>query len=229
MSSKYVIPKWEGRGGERLQRSVSVDVLPICSDVTLGREGRVPAGHATANDGNVNNEPRETYAYDNVYSQSDYSVNSGNVDDRMGQNTYNTSQSTAHGEQRTTCQPSDIISVLLLSFTQNFFLAPETARDSCAPFLQRCFMVDKDMSEINALKEVFPDSDILICWYNVLQAIVRWLMKTDSGVSGPTNSSTRAQILDFFEKMKAYAMVWFLFVCFYLMRTFLQKIPIDSF
>eukprot|EP00064_Thunnus_orientalis_P006291 superscaffoldBa00000650_g6307 len=30
-------------------------------------------------------------------------------------------------------------------------------------------MVDKDMSEINALKEVFPDPDILICWYHVLQ------------------------------------------------------------
>ncbi len=32
-------------------------------------------------------------------------------------------------------------------------------------------MVDKDMSEINALNEVFPESDVLLCWYHVLQVI----------------------------------------------------------
>ncbi|KAI2645117.1 Protein FAR1-RELATED SEQUENCE 8 [Labeo rohita] len=35
----------------------------------------------------------------------------------------------------------------------------------------RCFMVDKDMSEINALNEVFPKSDVLLCWYHVLQVM----------------------------------------------------------
>jgi len=30
-------------------------------------------------------------------------------------------------------------------------------------------MVDKDMSEINALNDVFPESDVLLCWYHVLQ------------------------------------------------------------
>ncbi|XDV36723.1 hypothetical protein PO909_006453 [Leuciscus waleckii] len=67
----------------------------------------------------------------------------------------------------------------------------------------RCFMVDKDMSEINALNDVFPESDVLLCWYHVLQAVVRWLMKSDSGVSGPQNSSIRKEIIDYFKKMKA--------------------------
>ncbi|RXN27183.1 PT0181Ig heavy chain V region 99A precursor - goldfish [Labeo rohita] len=70
----------------------------------------------------------------------------------------------------------------------------------------RCFMVDKDMSEINALNAVFPESDVLLCWYHVLQAVVRWLMKSDSGVSGLHSSNTRREILDSFKKMKACAM-----------------------
>lgn len=92
-------------------------------------------------------------------------------------------------------------------------------------------MVDKDMSEINALNEVFPESDVLLCWYHVLQviwifnmniykkipvslikiiiihykssgsqAVVRWLMKSDSGVSGPHSSNTRREVLDSFKK-----------------------------
>ncbi|RXN07451.1 hypothetical protein ROHU_032371 [Labeo rohita] len=72
--------------------------------------------------------------------------------------------------------------------------------------LLKCFMVDKDMSEINALNAVFPESDVLLCWYHVLQAVVRWLMKSDSGVSGPHSSNTRREILDSFKKMKACAM-----------------------
>ncbi|KAG1933834.1 hypothetical protein F2P79_020360 [Pimephales promelas] len=69
--------------------------------------------------------------------------------------------------------------------------------------LLKCFMVDKDMSEINALNDVFPESDVLLCWYHVLQAIVRWLMKSDSSVSGPQRSSIRKEIIDYFKKMKA--------------------------
>jgi len=99
-------------------------------------------------------------------------------------------------------------------------------------------MVDKDMSEINALNDVFPESDVLLCWYHVLQvrhffplkycilihnvndtciiryicpgsqAIVRWLMKSDSSVSGPQRSSIRKEIIDYFKKMKACPMVF---------------------
>uniref|UniRef100_A0A8C2CFP9 MULE transposase domain-containing protein n=1 Tax=Cyprinus carpio TaxID=7962 RepID=A0A8C2CFP9_CYPCA len=61
-------------------------------------------------------------------------------------------------------------------------------------------MVDKDMSEINALNDVFPESDALLCWYH---AVVRWLMKSDSGVSRPQHSSIRKEIIDYFKKMKA--------------------------
>lgn len=81
----------------RLVLSASVGVLPISSDIMLEREGFVPAGLSAVNDNNVNNGPRESCAYDNVYSQSGYNVNSGSVNDRMGQNTYNANQSTAHG------------------------------------------------------------------------------------------------------------------------------------
>ncbi|XP_056587061.1 uncharacterized protein LOC130407814 isoform X4 [Triplophysa dalaica] len=66
----------------------------------------------------------------------------------------------------------------------------------------RCFMVDKDMCEINALRRVFPESDILLCWYHVMQAVVRWLSKTDSGVSGLSNTDVRTEIVSFIRKMK---------------------------
>ncbi|CDQ90451.1 unnamed protein product [Oncorhynchus mykiss] len=54
-------------------------------------------------------------------------------------------------------------------------------------------MVHKDMCEINALKQVFPESDVLLCWYHILQlaAVIPWLKKTDSGVSGPTNKDSK--------------------------------------
>ncbi|XP_055070281.2 uncharacterized protein [Misgurnus anguillicaudatus] len=66
----------------------------------------------------------------------------------------------------------------------------------------RCFMVDKDMCEINALRKVFSESDILLCWYHVMQAVVRWLTKTDSGVSGSSNIDVRTEIVSFVKKMK---------------------------
>lgn len=30
-------------------------------------------------------------------------------------------------------------------------------------------MVDKDMKEIAAIREIFPDADVLLCWFHVLQ------------------------------------------------------------
>lgn len=59
-----------------------------------------------------------------------------------------------------------------------------------------------DMCEINALRKVFPESAILLCWYHVMQAIVRWLSKTDSGISGPSNTDVRTEIISFIRKMK---------------------------
>ncbi|KAL0965908.1 hypothetical protein UPYG_G00287670 [Umbra pygmaea] len=63
-------------------------------------------------------------------------------------------------------------------------------------------MVDKDICEMNALRKVFPESDILLCWYHVMQAVIRWLSKTDSGVSGPSNTDVRTEIISFIRKMK---------------------------
>ncbi|XP_048035534.1 uncharacterized protein LOC125261036 isoform X2 [Megalobrama amblycephala] len=80
-------------------------------------------------------------------------------------------------------------------------IALQQLRRVC-PTAPRCFMVDKDMCEINASRKVFPESDILLCWYHVMQAIVRWLSKTDSGISGPSNTDVRTQIISFIRKMK---------------------------
>ncbi len=30
-------------------------------------------------------------------------------------------------------------------------------------------MVDKDQAEINAIRKVFNESDVLLCWYHVTQ------------------------------------------------------------
>ncbi|XP_062378161.1 uncharacterized protein LOC134067101 [Sardina pilchardus] len=64
-------------------------------------------------------------------------------------------------------------------------------------------MVDKDYAEINALSSIFPESHILLCWYHVLQAVQRWLSKTESGVHGPSNLNIRKDIISFFCKLKA--------------------------
>uniref|UniRef100_A0A3Q4G473 MULE transposase domain-containing protein n=1 Tax=Neolamprologus brichardi TaxID=32507 RepID=A0A3Q4G473_NEOBR len=64
-------------------------------------------------------------------------------------------------------------------------------------------MVDKDFAEINALQKVFPESAILLCWYHVLQAVNRWLSKSESGVHGLSNTQKRNEIISFFCKLKA--------------------------
>uniref|UniRef100_A0A3P8PCI2 Transposase n=1 Tax=Astatotilapia calliptera TaxID=8154 RepID=A0A3P8PCI2_ASTCA len=64
-------------------------------------------------------------------------------------------------------------------------------------------MVDKDFAEINALQKVFPESAILLCWYRVLQAVNRWLSKSESGVHGLSNTQKRNEIISFFCKLKA--------------------------
>ncbi|XP_076864185.1 uncharacterized protein LOC143516460 [Brachyhypopomus gauderio] len=67
----------------------------------------------------------------------------------------------------------------------------------------RCFMVDKDQRQINALRKVFHESDILLCWYHVTQAMMRWLSRGESGVSGADNAETRQGIMQFFTKLKS--------------------------
>ncbi|KAG9273244.1 hypothetical protein AMEX_G12351 [Astyanax mexicanus] len=69
----------------------------------------------------------------------------------------------------------------------------------------RCFMVDKDLCEINGLRAVFPESDVLLCWYHVMQAVVRWISKTESGVSGFSNGDIKKDIISFFSKLKSCA------------------------
>uniref|UniRef100_A0AAX7VUA0 ZSWIM1/3 RNaseH-like domain-containing protein n=1 Tax=Astatotilapia calliptera TaxID=8154 RepID=A0AAX7VUA0_ASTCA len=71
------------------------------------------------------------------------------------------------------------------------------------PTSPRAFMVDKDFAEINALQKVFPESAILLCWYHVLQAVNRWLSKSESGVHGLSNTQKRNEIISFFCKLKA--------------------------
>uniref|UniRef100_A0A8B9GYU7 MULE transposase domain-containing protein n=1 Tax=Astyanax mexicanus TaxID=7994 RepID=A0A8B9GYU7_ASTMX len=42
-------------------------------------------------------------------------------------------------------------------------------------------MVDRDMKEIKAIKAVFPNTSVLLCWFHVLQAVHRWLMRQEGG------------------------------------------------
>ncbi|XP_056288249.1 uncharacterized protein LOC130205117 isoform X2 [Pseudoliparis swirei] len=42
-------------------------------------------------------------------------------------------------------------------------------------------MVDRDQKEIKAIKTVFPHASVLLCWFHVLQAIHRWVVKQDGG------------------------------------------------
>ncbi|XP_060720781.1 uncharacterized protein LOC132842132 [Tachysurus vachellii] len=84
--------------------------------------------------------------------------------------------------------------------------------------LPRCFMVDKDQAEINAIWRVFNESDILLCWYHVTQAVTRWLSRSESGVSGPEKANSRADIMQFMSELKSCSTVCCYFISFTLER-----------
>jgi len=45
-------------------------------------------------------------------------------------------------------------------------------------------MIDKSDTEINAIKAAFPDADIRICFFHVMQAWQRWLRTGKNHVPG---------------------------------------------
>ncbi|KAK9956291.1 hypothetical protein ABG768_014036, partial [Culter alburnus] len=42
-------------------------------------------------------------------------------------------------------------------------------------------MIDRDLKELNAIRRVFPTAKVLLCWFHVLQAVHRWMVKRDGG------------------------------------------------
>ncbi|XP_067276281.1 uncharacterized protein [Pseudorasbora parva] len=48
-------------------------------------------------------------------------------------------------------------------------------------FLPRSIMIDRDLKELNAIRRVFPTTKVLLCWFHVLQAVHRWMVKRDGG------------------------------------------------
>ncbi|XP_073694048.1 uncharacterized protein [Garra rufa] len=64
-------------------------------------------------------------------------------------------------------------------------------------------MVDKDQGEINAIRKVFNESDVLLCWYHVTQAVTRWLSRSESGVSGPEKADSRQHIMQLMAELKS--------------------------
>ncbi|XP_058883855.1 uncharacterized protein LOC117420482 isoform X2 [Acipenser ruthenus] len=54
-------------------------------------------------------------------------------------------------------------------------------------------MVDRDMKEINAVHTVFPYAKVLLCWFHVLQAVHRWIVRRDGGCS--QNLSAKNEVI----------------------------------
>ncbi|KAL0969910.1 hypothetical protein UPYG_G00234410 [Umbra pygmaea] len=48
-------------------------------------------------------------------------------------------------------------------------------------FYLRSVMMDRDLRVLNAMKSIFPNAKLLLCWFHVLQAVNRWLVKADGG------------------------------------------------
>ncbi|KAF4114010.1 hypothetical protein G5714_004233 [Onychostoma macrolepis] len=48
-------------------------------------------------------------------------------------------------------------------------------------FLPRSIMIDRDLKELNAIRRVFPTAKVLLCWFHVLQAVHRWMVRKDGG------------------------------------------------
>ena len=77
---------------------------------------------------------------------------------------------TFHVEPRY-CTPSFSITVTIMQL-QNYTINSYNKSLSNKISNFRCFMVDKDQTEINAIQSVFKGSDILLCWYHVTQVSV---------------------------------------------------------
>uniref|UniRef100_A0A9J8AVI3 Uncharacterized protein n=1 Tax=Cyprinus carpio carpio TaxID=630221 RepID=A0A9J8AVI3_CYPCA len=75
-------------------------------------------------------------------------------------------------------------------------------------------MVDKDQAEINSIRKVFNESDVLLRCYHVTQAVTRWLSRYESDVSGLEKADSRAHIMQFMSELKSCSTV-FLFHLFY--------------
>ncbi|XP_072051312.1 uncharacterized protein [Amphiura filiformis] len=69
-------------------------------------------------------------------------------------------------------------------------------------FYPRAFIVDKDYAEINALAEVYPESKVLMCWFHVLQAVYRWMIRKESGIAGEENKVIRSEVISMMTKLK---------------------------
>jgi transposase len=63
-------------------------------------------------------------------------------------------------------------------------------------------MIDKDQKEKSAVEKAFPKTNIILCWFHVLQAIYREFNKKESGVSGNGHTETRKSILAYLRKMR---------------------------
>ncbi|KAG9262254.1 hypothetical protein AMEX_G24009 [Astyanax mexicanus] len=76
--------------------------------------------------------------------------------------------------------------------TSNIEICLRKLQEAANLFTPRCVMVDKDIKEINAIKAVFPHSAVLLCWFHVLQAVHRWLIRRDGG---HLNTSARNMVI----------------------------------
>ncbi|XP_049333207.1 uncharacterized protein LOC111194919 isoform X1 [Astyanax mexicanus] len=62
---------------------------------------------------------------------------------------------------------------------------------SCNPgFYPRSVMIDRDLKELGAIRQTFPKTKVLLCWFHVLQAVHRWLVKKDGGNLSPAQRNT---------------------------------------
>ncbi|ELT99906.1 hypothetical protein CAPTEDRAFT_124221 [Capitella teleta] len=67
-------------------------------------------------------------------------------------------------------------------------------------------MVDKDLKLVQAIKNVYAESSVLLCWFHVLQSLHRWLNTTGGGgLTGPSNVVQRKAVIDFMRNLKAHA------------------------
>ncbi|KAK7158569.1 hypothetical protein R3I94_005025 [Phoxinus phoxinus] len=46
-------------------------------------------------------------------------------------------------------------------------------------------MIDRDLKELNAIREFFLKTKVLLCWFHVLQAVHRWVTSRDGGNLSP--------------------------------------------
>ncbi|XP_049435956.1 uncharacterized protein LOC125891013 [Epinephelus fuscoguttatus] len=69
--------------------------------------------------------------------------------------------------------------------SQYLSLCLQKLQEAASPFHPRYIMIDRDVKKMEAIRNVFPHAKTLLCWFHVLQAVHRWMLRQEGCNKNP--------------------------------------------